>query len=64
MDARLLLQALVHINSHRGVNSMELTEVVGLSIASDNPLILLIAKIDLGQVFSVQLRHFVAVKIN
>lgn len=34
VDARLLLQSLIHIDSHRGVTSVELTEVVGLSIAS------------------------------
>lgn len=39
VDARLLLQALVYIDSHRGVTSVELTEVVGLSIASVKRLI-------------------------
>lgn len=39
VDARLLLQALVYIDSHGGVASVELAEVVGLSIASVKRLI-------------------------
>lgn len=39
VDARLLLQALVYIDDHRGVSSVDLTEVVGLSIASVKRLI-------------------------
>lgn len=39
VDARMLLQALVHIDSNRGVNSVQLAEVVGLSIASVKRLI-------------------------
>jgi hypothetical protein len=39
VDARLLLQALAHIDNNRGVTSVYLADVVGLSIASVKRLI-------------------------